>query len=320
MAELRAGQRLTGDRAEGPARRVAGSETVARWLGRVPVRFRRAVPFGPRGDLRRRLAGRHPWELGYDLEAPPTDGLPVGPPDFIGVGASLCGGGWWYGMVAAHPGVADRAGRPVGLHYFSHFCTRAFTTEDGTRYHRWFPRPPGQLTGEWTAGYSAEPWVAPLLAEAAPEARLLYMVRDPVERFRLGLDRIAESRVPNVGAAVADVVDRGFYAVQLRRLLEFVPRERILVLQLEQCWRDPAGQLAATDRFLGLDTDRRPPSVATAPPRLPPAAPIDPSVTERLTDLYATDVVDLAALVPSLDLDLWPTAGGSGGPGRARGR
>jgi hypothetical protein len=273
----------------------------------MPEGLHRLLPAEPRADLRRRLGRRHPWEDGYDFSPPAAAGLSTGAPDFVGVGASLCGTRWWYGLIAAHPDVTAPPGRPVGLHYFSHFCLRAFDDADRDRYHRWFPRPVGVRSGEWTAGYAAQPWVAPLLAAAAPEARVLFLVRDPVERFRLDLGRIAESRAANVGAAVADATERGFYAGQLRRLREFVPAERILVLQLERCLEDVEGQLAATYRFLGLDEAFRPPPGVG--PSTPEVRPLEASVVERLSEMYADDARDLAVLDPDLDLDRWPGIG-----------
>ncbi|MGB7053326.1 MAG: sulfotransferase, partial [Acidimicrobiales bacterium] len=148
------------------------------------------------------------------------------------------------------------------------------------------------------------PWVAPLLAAAAPEARLLFLVRDPVERFRNGMSRITETRVANDGVAVSDVIDGGFYAFQLRRLRQFFPAERILVLQFERCIADADGQLAATYRFLGLDSNYRP--TRWVPPASPDVPPLDDSVVDRLSELYAEDAGNLAALVPDFDLDRWP--------------
>lgn len=258
-----------------------------------------------RDDLRRRLGRLRPWEEGFDFTPPavPPD-LATGPPDFVGVGASFCGVRWWYGLLVQHPGIADAMTRPMGLHYFSHFSLRSLDTGAVDRYHRWFPRPAGSLVGEWTVEYAAQLWVAPLLAQAAPDARLLILVRDPVERFQLGLTRAAPARAVNVGAAVADVIDGGFYGVQLRRLREFFPAERILVLQLERCRLDVDGQLASTFRFLGLDDSFLPPRSSVHPPG--PAPPPDPDVAGRLAELYAEDAVELSGLVPGVDLELWP--------------
>jgi hypothetical protein len=273
-------------------------------------------------DLRHRLGTFYPWEAGYDF-SPPTlaAGEHPGPPDFVGVGVMMAGWRWWYRLIAGHPGVWSRPDIPPARHYLSHFCTAPFGADEVQRYHAWFPRRQGTVTGEWTASYSAEPWVAPLLARAAPDARLLLLVRDPVERLRLGLAATTDNRGSQVGANTADAVDRGYYGAQLKRLLEFFPLEQVLILQWEQCRADPMGQAARTYRFLGLDHSQRP------LPRQPPTATVgsavhgDPDTDHRLTELYVDDVVELASLAPGLDLSLWPHFAhlADDGPGSERG-
>ena len=96
-------------------------------------------------------------------------------------------------------------------------------------------------------------WTPPLLRQAAPEARLLVLLRDPVERFRSGRT-LAENRF-RVGAtaraAANAAFNRGLYADQLLRLWRAFPRDQVLVLQYERCVADPPGQLAAHLRFPG---------------------------------------------------------------------
>ncbi len=101
--------------------------------------------------------------------------------------------------------------------------------------------------------------------------------------------------------------NRGYYASQLRRVFEFFPAEQVLVFQTERCAADPAGSLAATYRFLGLDDGhvsrgiRVPDQVTSA--RLPT---VDPDTLGRLTELYAADVSELESLVPGFERSLWP--------------
>ncbi len=281
---------------------------MAEGLHRLPPRLHALLPPEPRADLRHRLGRYFPWEQGFDLTPPALrPGETAGPPEFVGIGTQLCGAGWWYRLVADHPGVSVRSDISMQRHYLSHFCTRPFGAAEVRAYHGWFPRRPGTITGEWTPSYLARPWVAPLLARAAPDARLLLIVRDPVERMRRGLARSTEGRQTHVGSHVADAVDRGFYAAQLRRLLEFFPDGQVLTLQYERCLTDPRGQLEATYRFLGLDEAHRPGagygSGGETAGRLPT---LDAETRSRLIDIYAADVADLGRLVPELDLSLWP--------------
>jgi hypothetical protein len=128
-------------------------------------------------------------------------------------------------------------------HYLSHCGPGSFGAAEIARYQGWFPRVPGTITGEWTPDYLGYPWVPPLLARAAPEAKLLVILRDPVERFRSGLSFRLSMGAPDTGATVADAVRQGFYARWLRRYLAYFAPEQLLVLQYEPSWRPRTGSL-----------------------------------------------------------------------------
>ena len=89
----------------------------------------------------------------------------------------------------------------------------------------------------------------PLLRKAAPDARLLVMLRDPVARYRSAiarLHRLAEERGDRVLlASVSDATWRGFYYEQLRHVFDLFPREQVLVLQFERCVQDPVARWSA---------------------------------------------------------------------------
>ena len=173
------------------------------------------------------------------------------------------------------------------------------STTGGSRGHR------AGLTGEWTPDYLGFPWVAPLLSEAAPDARLLVLLRDPVERFRSGLDFRLSSGAPDDEVTVADAVRQGFYARSLRTYLDHFPAEQMLVLQYEACAADPATQLGVTYDFLGLDA-HRPADLRRTVNVSSQKRQLDADSVRRLVDLYRADVEDLVRLVPTLDLGWWP--------------
>ncbi len=155
--------------------------------------------------------------------------------------------------MCAHPDVFSRDDIHKERHFFGRYATRPFGPQECSLYHEWFPRPPGRLTGEWTPDYIHLPWVPALLARAAPRARLLVLLRDPVDRFRSGLAHRRRDRGRLTVEAWQDGIERGFYDEALHRWLAHFPPEQILVLQYEHCVADPAGQLARTYRFLGLE-------------------------------------------------------------------
>ena len=150
----------------------------------------------------------------------------TGPPDFVGVGTQRSGTTWWFETLLDHPQIrGPRTGRKE-QHFFDQFATRELTDERIARYHKQFPRGPGQIAGEWTPRYMHDFWVPPLIRRAAPAAKLLIMFRDPIERYRSGVPhRASRSADPRMEAVCADAAERGRYATQLKRVLA-VPRPR----------------------------------------------------------------------------------------------
>jgi hypothetical protein len=251
--------------------------------------------------------GRYaPWEDGFDLTPPPAQKNEVtGPPDFVGIGAQKAGTTWWFDAVSAHPDVYSRDDIHKERHFFNRYAIRPFGPADCTLYQRWFPRPPGSLTGEWTPDYLHCPWAPGLLAQAAPRTRLLALLRDPVERFRSGLAHQRRQGGRLTVEAYQDAIARGLYDENLLRWTAHFPAEQILILQYEQCMADPAAQLARTYRFLGLEPFvhegvRRRINVTGQ------AVDLDEDVRRRLVDIYEPDVRALGERFPDLDLRLWP--------------
>jgi hypothetical protein len=232
----------------------------------------------------------------------------TGPPDFIGVGTQRSGTTWWFRTLVGHPDVRPPRGRRKELHFFDPFCAREMSKRDIARYHRLFPRADGETTGEWTPRYMRDVWTPRLLQRAAPEAKLLVLVRDPVERFRSGvLHRLTRTPMRRPETLAADAIDRSRYAVQLRRLHAFFDDEQILVLQYERCRADTAGEYRRTLRFLGL-RDCEPVDAERSRGTTTAAAkePLWPDLMHSLRVALEPDVSALAELVPDLDLGLWP--------------
>jgi hypothetical protein len=201
------------------------------------------------------------------------------------------------------------------LHYFDAFWAASPPPDLVSRYAALFPRPEGRLVGEWTPRYIADLSAIRLLRDAAPDARLLVLLRDPIERYCSALSRFreldaAEGR-PFYASDCSDAVWRGMYASQLERVFDFFPRHQVKVLQYERCVQEPAMELAATFRFLGLS-----PSPATRQPSrdhrrdrrsdVPALAPPEQAVIEDLVDRYSDEVERLTRFCPEIDLSLWP--------------
>ena len=124
-----------------------------------------------------------------------------------------------------HPRAFRNVGAPREMHFFDGLWAGGLRAADIERYHALFARPAGTISGEWTPGYMLDAWTPALLRQAAPAARLLVLLRDPVERFRSGIT-LAEGHA-TVGstarAATNAAFSRGLYAEQLSAPLAGVP-------------------------------------------------------------------------------------------------
>ncbi|HLH46121.1 MAG TPA: sulfotransferase domain-containing protein, partial [Acidimicrobiales bacterium] len=181
---------------------------LARAATRRGRRLARSVPLP--GAIRGALAARGAQGTGrpasppaYERRPPPCpEGLEIAPPDFVGIGTQKAGTSWWHSLIASHPDVYDDASSdpaaprrryPKERHYLDFIgADRDPSPELAAEYAAWFPRPAGKLAGEWTPSYVRFHWTAMLLQGLAPRAKLLVLVRDPVERYRSGLREMSD--------------------------------------------------------------------------------------------------------------------------------
>lgn len=253
-------------------------------------------------------------------------------PDFLLIGAQKAGTTSLYAYLGAHPDVRPAARKEV--HYFDLGFTRGAELGEGW-YRSMFPlrarlaaerRLGGApvLTGEASPYYLFHPVAAERAAALVPHARLLVLVRDPVERawshYRhevaagrepLDLDEALDAEPARLAGADEDLrrgldtpaarahrrfayVGRGRYADQLRAWLAYYPREQLLVLTAEDLFERPEPTWRAAVEFLGLPPASPPPFEVHNPGR---GAELDPAVRDRLAGTFAVPNADLADLL-----------------------
>jgi hypothetical protein len=233
-------------------------------------------------------------------------GWSYGPPDWIGVGVQKSGTSWWHRLICEHPAMIGTV--PKELHFFDQFWQRSFTDDDAALYSQYFPRPLGSWAGEWTPRYLLDYWVPPLIARAAPKAKIVVILRDPIERYRSGLSHEIERGAAPGPRLAQETMARGLYHRQLSGLRRCIPDRQILVLQYERCRLDPLTELRRTYEFLGFDQpDFRPSSLGrTINPSRSVKAELSADARTQLVAAYEPDIVDLIALYPEIDVSLWP--------------
>jgi hypothetical protein len=254
-------------------------------------------------NLRRRAA-----EHFYRLRSHPpllTRSRAPAPPDFVGIGAQRAGTSWWHALIESHPQVHSLGWPFKELHFFDCFDADAFSDEDVAAYHDWFRKPQGRVAGEWTPRYMFDAHTPALLRRAAPDTRLLVLLRDPIRRFRSGFTH-ALARGVRREIAWEEATRRGFYHAQLANVLASFPREQLLVLQFEQCVAQPAAMLARTFAFLDL-APHHPPHIDATVNRGVEPQPLSEADNALLRDAYRDDVAALVSAFPEIDRALWPT-------------
>ena len=134
-------------------------------------------------------------------------------------------------------------------------------------YRRLLATPEGQLTGEASVAYTRWPdrGAAQRIAVDAPAARLVYVLRDPIERLishhRHEVQRGRERR-PLEDAVEQDptYVETSRYGAILESWLDAVPARQVLVVDFEKLTGESHDEWHRVLDFLGLDRIDRPPA------------------------------------------------------------
>jgi hypothetical protein len=181
-------------------------------------------------------------------------------PTFFVIGASKCGTTSLHQYLAAHPEIAMSKNKEP-------LC---FVYEWEKRIHRYrdlFPDNAAAVRGESSTGYSAYPWqpeVPDRIRATVPDARIVYVVRDPIPRTVSHYAQNVWDSVPvrPFDELVSDPDDpmnmpvwASRYATQIERWLERFPEERILVLDQRDLLQERAATLRRIFTFLEVDAE-----------------------------------------------------------------
>jgi hypothetical protein len=246
-------------------------------------------------------------EMPKDVEPGPGE-IPAAP-NFVGVGAQKAGTSWWFALLLAHPQTYQTAARNKELHFFDRLVDDEIDREIVERYHRLFARPEGTIAGEFTPTYSTFFWIPAQLAQAAPEAKVIMMFRDPIERYRSSVAQgIRNDPMNDVRRIAMMGLNMSAYATQIRAMQRVFPAEQMQILQYEKCVADPAHWYGETLRFLEYEDTSFIPDSLTQPVRKTKGEkpPLTPWLAARLHDELDEQVDWIRANVPQIDVELWP--------------
>lgn len=251
-------------------------------------------------------------------------------PEFLIVGTKRGGTTSLYNYVLSHPDVAPLVPtrqKLKGAYFFdvnfdrgerwyrSHFALRRTMEQQSAKTGR------RAITGEATPYYLYHPAAAQRAAATVPLAKIIILLRDPVERayshykerWRQGVEPLpfADAIEAEAGRLAGETerlltdpsyrsiahqmfsyVDQGRYLDGLKRWQEHFPAEQILILRSEDLYEDPAATVTRTQEFLGLKPVDAGPYKAW---NKHAAAEMDDYLRHRLVEALSADVKALEA-------------------------
>ncbi len=177
-------------------------------------------------------------------------------PNLIVIGAQKCGTSVLHYYLSLHPEVS--MSNPKELNYF-------IEERNFPRGLDWYSRhfdADARCRGEASPNYTAYPQhlgVPERMAAVVPDARLVFIVRDPIERITAHwIHNYAKRREKGDLRATllhpnTSYVTRSKYFMQLQRFLEHYPAEQILVLDQKDLRDDRMPTLRRLFEFAGVD-------------------------------------------------------------------
>lgn len=182
-------------------------------------------------------------------------------PDFLGIGAQKSGTTWLEKNLRTHPKIWMPKRKEI--HYFDKIRERGFNDK---WYASLFRPEEGQISGEITPAYSILNECTIAYAHSLmPEARLIFLMRNPIERawssatmvFARGRKRelatVREEEFRKLFDSASGIHWRSDYPRTLENWSKFYPEERIFVGFLEEIHFHPDSLLHRLYEFLGVE-------------------------------------------------------------------
>lgn len=179
-------------------------------------------------------------------------------PNYLVIGAQKCATSSVCDLLGQHPDVFMTD--PKEPFFFSH--DEVYARGLGWYESLFDAAGPAAAVGEGSTTYTQRglyPRAAERVAEHLPGARLIYVVRDPLERIRSHWMHLrskgGRETLPFEQAVMTrpEYVDHSLYSAQLEPYAPYEADGRLLVVFFEDFRADPEGELRRVFAFLGVD-------------------------------------------------------------------
>ena len=243
-------------------------------------------------------------------------------PTLVVIGAMKCGTTALHAHLGRHPDIAMAPGKE--LNFFLGPDEPPPAPEDEWwrhgQWHRgldWYAAQfdaGARVRGEASPGYTdpSHPEVVDRMRRVLPDARLVYLVRDPVDRAASQwAHHVRDGTEPRpVGEAVLDPASqylaRSRYVERLQPFLAAYPREQLLVVVQERLKADPRRELARVFAHAGADPGFWDDALTAEVHAGGDRTDVPPEVRETFWAAVADDVARLRGLLGD-DLAEWGT-------------
>ena len=200
-------------------------------------------------------------------------------PNFIIGGSAAAGTSFLGSAIIQHPDIY----LPYPMEPECHFFLKSWEYEQGLSYYqeKWFSDVSSEIAiGERSSSYLfGGDLVAQRIYEACPSVKLIFTVRNPIERtwgnyrftvlqgleslsFKDALEQERERIAQQTGRwseiQPHNYTGRGKYGANLQAFLKYFPREQILVIKSEQMSANPQEVFRQVFNFLNVDPNFSP--------------------------------------------------------------
>ncbi|HEY9714121.1 MAG TPA: sulfotransferase [Chroococcales cyanobacterium] len=182
-------------------------------------------------------------------------------PNFIIIGAQKCGTTALHWYLREHPDICMSSSKEP-----SFFCNSELwpNFSRGTDWYKSFFTRPAKAIGEASPEYTAYPYLTGIperMHSLLPEAKLIYLVRDPIERIisqyvhNLYVIKEKRSLQTILQDFENDYVYRSQYFRQISEFLRYYKMDQILVLEQEALMQNRQQTLVEVFKFLGVSSE-----------------------------------------------------------------
>jgi hypothetical protein len=221
-------------------------------------------------------------------------------PTFVGIGVPRAGTTWLHTLLEGHPQVYLPTRRKEVRFFDRHF-------EHGPEWYEGFFCPPDEAVryraiGEISPQYLYDPVCPDRIWKMLPSAKLLVMLRHPVDRAYSQYGFILQRR--NFRGSFEEFIrtrpralEMGFYSAYLTRYLQRFPRGQLLPIVFEEAVSEGSTVRADLASFLGVTEEGFPASIqrvnASSVPRFRSMSSVSVKTCRRLRRRHLESIVDL---------------------------